>query len=1219
MAFIDIFSTNQDSAVTGEASATIGSDITASLDVSTDTLIAQTTTNPHSEAQASIGKSLTATVNVAVDSLYAVEPTTNPHSEAQASIGKTLTAALGVVVDSLYAVEATTNPHSESQATIGADLTLSLDVAKDSLYAIEPTTNPHSESQATIGGDLTLSAQVNVAILGLVASEDSALNGAAEATIGADVTASLQINVSIFGAVSTEDSALNGYALATIGADVSASLDVLCDSLLSVNNTTNPHSEAQATIGANITASMDVAKDSLYAVEPTTNPHSEAQATIGQSLTASLDVSKDTLLAIEGTTNPHSEAQPNIGKLMPISLDVSKDTLLAIEGTTNPHSEAQATIGKSLTAGMDVAKDSLYAIDQRTNPHSESQATIGADLTLSMDVAKDSLYALDQRTNPHSESQATIGDDLPVSLDVLVAVLGVVSTEDSELNGYAGATLFTPVTAREDGFVTGSGNLIRSELFEVPLDITIARTYTVSPAGGMSLTIQGTETVSTSLEMLIAAITDVDTNLEVQVLGTETVDTNLDLLKQTTAELTPSLQPVIAATYPRTAGLDMIVKATFFLKPDIDVHPSPERRFLLDINAVIQGVFEKTVDMSLLVQTVELLPIALDMLIEVRRPYSLLKLWGHTSTRFFGGTDSDANFFEHFLPHPSAVINADLGTFSQSDREVTYQTPNTIPTPAAYDKYSLPLAVTRSVGVVGFRVLACLTLRYFGPNNTLLLGVFTGTNDPVTDLANGDFCGMAIEAEKGHVEFRAWAGGSDSSRAYGTGLPLERFLNVPLLLEIETVSATAGLTDMQFRLFDRSFNLDRPLALIELQTSVPPDVTHFAITSLGRRTPELPTAQQNMHVDLEYVDVEYGGGAVYAPEVIPPDDAKLRCFQDRPPLILSNEGTFLVTDELTVDQGYWRLDTGTPSTLSFPGAYALLTGGVFAEPTGSASWSSYQAQVEVRPGAAVVGTDGATVAIYSSGTSTTGDGYLLTISYILNTWYVGKLVGGVSTVLASAVYTFGTFDPFEWHTLRLNGHTDASGQTLLHAFVDGNPLVQIVDSDVLQGTVALSTGISFPVAFRNLVARQGVNDVFALLSDSPSSAQFTDTRYDTITADASDPIITVVTFTTDSPIIVPGSVNPQIVKGSLNPGFSGVAMSWYATHAGTWTLRVNSTGATTGIELRSGTYPEPFALTSTGWDFSELPQVDDVYDVTLYLITESGKPTAKRLGEYLLP
>jgi hypothetical protein len=180
-------------------------------------------------------------------------------------------------------------------------------------------------------------------------------------------------------------------------------------------------------------------------------------------------------------------------------------------------------------------------------------------------------------------------------------------------------------------------------------------------------------------------------------------------------------------------------------------------------------------------------------------------------------------------------------------------------------------------------------------------------------------------------------------------------------------------------------------------------------------------------------------------------------------------------------------------------------------------------------------------------------------------------------------------------------------------------LAQLTDSDVGPGTVVLTTGISFPVAFRSLEVRQGVNDVLAVLSDSPSSLLFTETQYDTLIVDSSDPVITVVTFTTDSPILVPGTVNPPVVKGSLNPGFSGVAMSWYATHTGTWTLRVNSTGATNGIELRSGTYPVAFETVSTGWDFAELPQVDDTYDVTLYLIADSGKPTAKKLGQYLLP
>jgi hypothetical protein len=913
-----------------------------------------------------------------------------------------------------------------------------LSVAVASLRA-DNETGVESNSIASVGADKTADLDVNVAVLGFSSSEEAPFTGSAtEGTVGSDLTAPLQVNVAVLGLSSSEEAPFTGSATeGTVGSDLTAGLQVSIDTPSSTLETINVESDSQASLAADLTASLEVLVQSLTSVTETTNVESDSQASVGADKTVSLEVN----VAVLGFTSSEeapftgSATEETVGADLTASLEVSVQSLTSVTETTNVESDSQASIAADLTASLEVFLDSLQSKSETVNVESNSQASIAADLTASLDVLVNSLTSVSETTNVESNSQASVGADKTADLDINVAVLGFAGSELSSFTGdTTEATVPTELAATTDGEVTGSGDLRKSQLVDCDLDAAVAATYLRT--ADTSVTIQGTETRSASLEMLIAETASVTADTSVTIKGTELRTGDLDALVQGTTELTADLNQAIATTDSVSALLDQLVKAIQFRYAALDVNPSPERRFLLPLDALVQGVFEKTADLSLIVQATEELAAALDLIIEVRRPYSLLKLWGDTSTRFFGGTASDTNFFEHFEPHPAAVTTQTFGSITPGDREVTFQVPNTIPTAASYDKYSLPFAATHSVATVGYRVLVCFELRSFGPNNTLLLGAFTGTNSPVTDIWNGDFVGMALEAEKGHVEFRAWAGGNESSRAYGTGLPVDRFVNVPLLLEIETVSATAGLTDMQFRLFDRAFNLDRPLALIDLQTSVPPATTHFAITSLGRRTVELPTAQADMHVDLTYVDIEPGTGTRYEPTYIDFADAKLRGFQDRPPLTLSN---------------------------------------------------------------------------------------------------------------------------------------------------------------------------------------QGVNDIYVLLADSASPSSFTDTKSDSITVDSSDPVITVVTFTTDSPVLVPFSTNPPIVKGSLNSGFSGVAMSWYATHAGTWTLRVNSTGVADGIELRSGSYPTAFETVSTGWDFSELPQVDDVYDVTLYLIAESGKPTAKRLGEYLLP
>lgn len=120
----------------------------------------------------------------------------------------------------------------------------------------------------------------------------------------------------------------------------------------------------------------------------------------------------------------------------------------------------------------------------------------------------------------------------------------------------------------------------------------------------------------------------------------------------------------------------------------------------------------------------------------------------------------------------------------------------------------------------------------------------------------------------------------------------------------------------------------------------------------------------------------------------------------------------------------------------------------------------------------------------------------------------------------------------------------------------------------------------------------------------------------TYQVDPAEPTITVVGFTAPA-TRVPDALSPPIVKGSDKAGFREVEMQWHANKPGTWTLRANSTGVSDGVELAAGVYPVALVVETTGWDMADLP-AEGVWDVTLYLVGDSGVASAHRLGEYLL-
>lgn len=468
----------------------------------------------------------------------------------------------------------------------------------------------------------------------------------------------------------------------------------------------------------------------------------------------------------------------------------------------------------------------------------------------------------------------------------------------------------------------------------------------------------------------------------------------------------------------RTAAMSMYVLGG--PTASLQVLIQGERTVQVGLDMEIEGEPERTV--------------GLNMLIVNELPYRFMRIRKDLTTRYFGGFASDSNFFEGFdPPNVSAVITQGIGRFNYGHRKLVYTAPNTIPSGAAFDKYSLPLSAPVVINTIGFRVLVNFRLDSFGDNSILLFGLFNDQFDPETSLAAGNVCAFALETEKAHIEFRGWYGPSGTAVNLGTALPVSRFLNRDLLVEMELVD-TGAVEVVEFRLYEMDVSLTVPLLSARSETAANPTVDRFSITSLGKRTPELPDSE--MSVAFKYVDIELATGVIFeALSGLDISDAKWRPYQNRPPIEL----------------------------------------------------------------------------LY------------------------------------------------------------------------GNSL----------------------------------NQVFVALS--PDGVTSNTEAVDTITVDNSDPKIFVLSFNPESTVIVPGTVNPPVIKGSLQSGFDEVTFIWSATHIGEYTLRVGSTSPYDGTEILSGSYPTIGAPVTTTWNFSDLPPPDSTYDVTLYLIADNGKHTAKKLGIFILP
>jgi len=381
------------------------------------------------------------------------------------------------------------------------------------------------------------------------------------------------------------------------------------------------------------------------------------------------------------------------------------------------------------------------------------------------------------------------------------------------------------------------------------------------------------------------------------------VTANLDV--NLTVHLDESLNLAIAEPYSLQADLDMEIKAV-------------DESRVVGLDIVVEGLTERSADLDLIVRAQQAIVASLDanikaktsvesllnMFIKVPLTYRYMRLRKDLATRYFGGFDSDPAFFEGFdPPNPSAIVTADVGYFSDSHRSLIYITPNDIPAPGTFDKYSLPLDSPLTIDTVGFRAVVAFRISQIGPNNSLIFGLCNDQLSPLTNIGAGSICAFAFEAEQDHVWFRAFYGTADSELNIGSALPIHRFLNNDLLVEMELIDVGVVYT-VEIRLYERDRDLDVPLKSFIIQTSVPPAVDRFFISSLGRRFAHLPTSQPNMSVSFEYVDVERGTGVLYEPD---PDlgietlRAKWRAYQDRPPLLLRAIGKNRIYCSLSPD------------------------------------------------------------------------------------------------------------------------------------------------------------------------------------------------------------------------------------------------------------------------------------------------------------------------------
>ncbi len=361
-----------------------------------------------------------------------------------------------------------------------------------------------------------------------------------------------------------------------------------------------------------------------------------------------------------------------------------------------------------------------------------------------------------------------------------------------------------------------------------------------------------------------------------------------------------------------------------------------------DMDVAIKGTTEITAGMDLDIFGVPEVSAGLDLLIQGLTQFRFMRIRKDLTTRYFGGNPSDANFFESFdPPNVGAVVTNSIGVFNDSHRKLIFSALNTIPSGGNFDKYSLPLTAPITLDTIGLRVLVNFQLTEFGDNSNVMFGLFNDQLDPASSIASGDICAFAFETEKDHIEFRAWYGTSSSFLDLGTAVLVDRFIGKNLLVEIELVN-TGAVKTMEFRLFEADVSLSVPIFSTQIETATDPAVDRFSITSLGKRTPELPSS--NMGVAFEYVDIELATGTTYAVPAtgLPVLEAKFRLLQDRPPIELLGEGTnqvfvALSPDGITINteaEDTIFIDTSDPkiSVLSFTSDSDVIVPGSVSPP-----------------------------------------------------------------------------------------------------------------------------------------------------------------------------------------------------------------------------------------------------------------------------------------------
>lgn len=391
----------------------------------------------------------------------------------------------------------------------------------------------------------------------------------------------------------------------------------------------------------------------------------------------------------------------------------------------------------------------------------------------------------------------------------------------------------------------------------------------------LNIAIQGTETRTAALDVLVQGTTSKTATLSVTTQGGETRSASLDILTLTTLSQSADLSVTLAGTENRTSSLSVAVS---------DARHS-------DLEVLVQGQEQATTSLSAAIQGGETRATDLDMVVGEALPHRYMRQRGHLSTRYFGGGSSDANFFEGFEPLPAATVTSGIGTFTDAFRGVRYQGLNTIPTGGTYDKYSVLLNVPLAEAV-GNRLI--VAFRPTMPQNgSLVFGLFNDQLDPAASIAAGA-AAFELGTVSGHPTTRAWYGGGSSFLA----LPVTpNVVNRPYVLELEVTS----IGTLEARLFDRDKDLDVPL-VAHVVTGTGPTVDRFSISSFGRETPG-SGAEDNACV-VEYVDVERGSGSPYTPDPsagIALLEAKWRPFQGRAPITLLKAGTNEIRVALTDD------------------------------------------------------------------------------------------------------------------------------------------------------------------------------------------------------------------------------------------------------------------------------------------------------------------------------